>query len=463
MPTTVFSNFTGSGDGGLIPVGSNGFVPRGVSINSSGSNGIIGNSSHILQVLGNVFGDSSGVSLGLIAGNQSEKVFVYRDANIGSSVNALQLFGNRNSVVNYGQIIGDAAGVLALNNFGAGRVRISNYGEISGNFVAIDIRGELSLDLNNFGNIDSGIDNVAIQSSGPLSSSVYNTGSIVGDINLAIDDDRLINRGAINGDVRLSNGNDYLDNRGGTIDGLISLGAGDDTFRPGAGFEFADGGGGVDTLGFYGSNGVQLALDDSIVATGVAKDDQYFDFRNIDGSNGNDVFVGDGQNNELDGLKGADKLSGQAADDKLKGGDGNDTLLGGLGKDMLFGENGRDLLTGGADSDVMTGGTESDRFIFVAGDFAGVNQNTPDRITDFSQTDRDRIDLSFVDARAATARDEAFTFIGAGPFSNVAGQLRFQQVAGNTFVFGDTNGDGVSDFTVQLDGLVTLAAKDFIL
>ena len=59
--------------------------------------------------------------------------------------------------------------------------------------------------------------------------------------------------------------------------------------------------------------------------------------------------------------------------------------------------------------------------------------------------------------------DQAFAWIGTAAFGNVAGQLRSYQSGGNTYVTGDVNGDGVGDFQIEMDPLVTLAASNFIL
>ena len=67
-----------------------------------------------------------------------------------------------------------------------------------------------------------------------------------------------------------------------------------------------------------------------------------------------------------------------------------------------------------------------------------------DRITAFAVGDK--IDLSPIDAIAGGA-DDAFTFIGTNvAFTNAAGQLRTIDVAGNVFVQGDLDGDGIADF-----------------
>ena len=75
----------------------------------------------------------------------------------------------------------------------------------------------------------------------------------------------------------------------------------------------------------------------------------------------------------------------------------------------------------------------------------------------------DRIHLGDVDANSALAGDQAFAFIGSGVFTGVAGQLRYQQISGNTYVQGDTDGDGDADFWVRLDGQHNLQGSDFII
>jgi hypothetical protein len=67
------------------------------------------------------------------------------------------------------------------------------------------------------------------------------------------------------------------------------------------------------------------------------------------------------------------------------------------------------------------------------------------------------------------AGDQAFTFIGynngsAPAFTGVAGQLRaYTNTAGVTFAEADTNGDLVADLQIQIFGVHTMAASDFVL
>lgn len=58
----------------------------------------------------------------------------------------------------------------------------------------------------------------------------------------------------------------------------------------------------------------------------------------------------------------------------------------------LRGDAGNDIIDGGAGRDLLTGGTGADRFRFATADAFGTAQ--ADRITDFSRSEGDRIELS---------------------------------------------------------------------
>jgi hypothetical protein len=150
-----------------------------------------------------------------------------------------------------------------------------------------------------------------------------------------------------------------------------------------------------------------------------------------------------------------------AAEDTVFGRDGHDTILGLGGDDILYGDGGNDTLNGGAGADRLFGGLGKDQFVYNAATESGVA--APDSIADFSRSQGDRINLSAIDANANAALNQAFAFIGAAAFSKVAGQLRFEQAAGSTFVSGDVDGDGAADFSIRLDGLIPLTASDFVL
>jgi Ca2+-binding RTX toxin-like protein len=148
--------------------------------------------------------------------------------------------------------------------------------------------------------------------------------------------------------------------------------------------------------------------------------------------------------NALTGNAGANKLYGMAGNDTIKGGAGNDWIEGGAGKDMLY------------------GGAGSDSFVFHDGDFGGATAATADRVMDFTQGE-DVIRLNYVDANTGLDGNQAFHFIGTSAFDGTAGELRYAEISGSTYVSGDTNGDGTADFMIRVDGLHSLTSSDLIL
>lgn len=158
--------------------------------------------------------------------------------------------------------------------------------------------------------------------------------------------------------------------------------------------------------------------------------------------------------NTIQANSNTDTIDGGAGNDRLFGGGGNDTLIGGAGNDALKGDVGTDTLLGGLGADT---------FVYNDGEFGGLSAPTAERIADFSHAEGDRIDVSLVDANSALAGDQTFAFLGTGAFSGTAGQLRYQQISGNTYVQGDLNGDGAADFWIRLDGLHNVVSTDFIL
>ncbi|MCQ4158890.1 M10 family metallopeptidase C-terminal domain-containing protein [Roseomonas sp. GC11] len=162
--------------------------------------------------------------------------------------------------------------------------------------------------------------------------------------------------------------------------------------------------------------------------------------------------TGNAQGNRLDGNDGANTLSGLAGNDVLYGGAGNDTLLGGAGEDFLFGQGGADLLTGGAGRD---------SFVWSALDDSSAT--SLDSVTDFTQG-TDRLVLAPIDARGATAANDAFGFIGSAAFS-AAGQVRAEATEGGTLLQLNTDADTATvEMEIFLAGFTgTLTARDFLL
>jgi Ca2+-binding RTX toxin-like protein len=114
-------------------------------------------------------------------------------------------------------------------------------------------------------------------------------------------------------------------------------------------------------------------------------------------------------------------------------------------------------LNGGLGRDLLVGGPGADTFSFtsVADSSATAFRDT---IDDFTRG-LDRINLSSIDANLLLNGNQAFTFLGAGLFRGLPGDLRF---AGGV-VQADINGDRVADLHIVVDGIAALAASDFFL
>jgi Ca2+-binding RTX toxin-like protein len=139
-----------------------------------------------------------------------------------------------------------------------------------------------------------------------------------------------------------------------------------------------------------------------------------------------------------------DELTGTNKANKLSGGAGNDTLIGGLGKDTL------------------TGGVGSDVFKFNAvNDTAAIAKNA-DTITDFKSSEKDKIDLSAIDANRSLMGNQAFKFVSGVQFdSSLIGQIYFNSKDQN--VYGTTSADNKLEFIIHLTGVKNVSADDFIL
>ena len=150
------------------------------------------------------------------------------------------------------------------------------------------------------------------------------------------------------------------------------------------------------------------------------------------------------------------------------GGGGDDVLGGNAANNVLRGGNGNDSLNGGEGGDRQIGGAGADIFVFTAAghstDYALRSDGKkfmPDILGDFL-SGTDKIDLAAIDAIAGTAGNDAFTFIGAGAFTQQAGQLRYEVLQGLVHIYGDVDGDGGIDLHIVASGTQILAT-DFIL
>lgn len=259
-----------------------------------------------------------------------------------------------------------------------------------------------------------------------------------------------IHGGAGNDTITGDSGDDTLfgdlgDDRmsGGTGKDVMEGGLGRDWINGDTGNDIIHGGIGRDTL--FGDDGNDVLFGDNDrdhMEGGKGEDILYggADGDSLFGNTGNDTIYGslgddfpdggDG-NDTLFGDDGNDTFSGGRGNDVLHGGVGNDILFGDPGKDTLFGDDGDDSLNGGSGIDKLTGGVGSDAFVFDSDALLA-----RDRITDFSLTGGDRLELHNI-------------LTGYSPLGSVITDfVRITSSDGDSKFFVDSNGnvDG-QDFT----------------
>jgi hypothetical protein len=185
-----------------------------------------------------------------------------------------------------------------------------------------------------------------------------------------------------------------------------------ETMFGGAGDDVIGGGGGPDYL--RGEDG-----DDRIFG-GADFDDTHGNMGNdtVSGGLGDDWTVGGKDNDLLFGEQGSDLVYGNFGNDTCDGGDGNDIVRGGQQDDVLSGGAGNDFLSGDRDNDTISGGSGAD--IFSTHGEAGI-----DRVTDFSQAEGDRVQLTpgTQYTLAQVGADTVISMTGGGQMTLVGVQM----------------------------------------
>jgi Ca2+-binding RTX toxin-like protein len=167
-------------------------------------------------------------------------------------------------------------------------------------------------------------------------------------------------------------------------------------------------------------------------------------------------FLGNRHDNRFTAGRDRDVLAGGDGRDWLEGRGGRDRLAGGDGRDDLWGGGGGDRLVGGRGADFLSGGAGGDTYVF--GRTGDSRPGSPDEVFLFGWG-ADVIGLAGIDARADRAGDQAFRFIGDDGFTGRSGLLRFDDGR----LDADTDGDGRSDFRVEVTDVASLTADAFIL
>ena len=298
-----------------------------------------------------------------------------------------------------------------------------------------------------------------------------------------------------NGIILTGNGGNNVLNGGTGVDRLNG-GAGNDSLRGGANGDFLSGGTGndkyyVDNLNDRvgenpgeGIDTVNLAITvpppdpfappsgippiyqlganlENMTITRFGQSDGFGHFMEglVYGNSLNNVITDSSANRTISAGAGDDTINGNAGNDYLIGWEGRDTINGGSGDDSIVGDgNGATVFWG----DTLTGGAGSDHFYYYEVDESAPFIQRVDQITDF-ETGSDTINL-IVDANANVASTQDWTLVDSP--TGVAGQLWIDSsgaASGDYVLFGDDDGDGLSDLMIQIHALSTFAASDVIL
>jgi Ca2+-binding RTX toxin-like protein len=282
------------------------------------------------------------------------------------------------------------------------------------------------------------------------------------------DDNDRLEGGDGNDTILGGTGNDILD--GGADNDTLTGGIGADQLLGGAGIDTLNGGDGNDTLnGGLGADAMTGGLGDDIYFV-----DDLGDTTLETAGQGIDQVRASishtlGDNIETLTLQGLGNLNGtgNGLANTLNGNDGDNVLDGAGGVDLLKGGIGADTIIGGTGNDVLQGGVGADSFVVrqesaYSSLVPGGRVMEVDTVSDFLTAQGDFIDLSAIDAIAATAGvNDAFVLVGA--FSGAAGQMTLTFGAGTTTLRLDTDGDGTADYLMKINGNVTADSAGWVL
>ena len=143
-----------------------------------------------------------------------------------------------------------------------------------------------------------------------------------------------------------------------------------------------------------------------------------------------------------------------SAEQLFSGSATSDELIGNVLANTLIGRQGNDLLLGGAGADKLRGGAGRDRYVFEQ-----ASDSTPGLSDKVHWRQRDRFDLSAIDANINLEGQQTFQFINNAAFSGVSGELR----ASRSVLQADLNGDAIADFSVQLLAGIRLSEANLML
>ena len=258
-------------------------------------------------------------------------------------------------------------------------------------------------------------------------------------------------------------------------DDSLSGGAGNDTLLGGRGADVIDGGDGYDTVS-YAASAIRVAVDlaAGTGAWGHAAGDTLDSIERVVGSAWDDVIVGDGADNWIDGGTGGDRMRGGDGNDVYIVDDARDTTVevsddGGIDRvvssvtrglsanienlrlvgtadidgtgnrlaNSIIGNDGANILAGRGGADRLTGGLGNDGFVF------NTALSTSDLIVDFSHAAAGDDDTIILDDAVFTALHDplhAQYVLEASQFLAAAGAAAVAQTADQHVIYDTATG-----------------------
>ena len=250
------------------------------------------------------------------------------------------------------------------------------------------------------------------------------------------------------GKVLIGFDDDFIVDIDGTPTRLIEElrgGSADDVLIGLGGDNRLDGGDGYDTVDYsFAFEAVSVSLFQvGEQFTGVSND-TLVRVENIVGSYESDILGGTGRQNGVDGGAGDDFIDGGRGNDHLFGGDGNDHIMGGVGNDVI---------EGGSGNDTLSGGIGRDTFVFhhpdgVSWTFMSSDLQGSDVITDFNPY-ADKILISINGGGIDFATDFAATAVAVDVGTD---QTPMAEVINNNFIFVINDETNVGSLMLKVGG-----------
>ncbi len=260
------------------------------------------------------------------------------------------------------------------------------------------------------------------------------------------------NTGVILGDITLGTGSDTVKNLlGGRIEGLITLGAGIDTFLGNVSNEYILDGDGADNYNFGAGNDLvrfealsptqQVDGDVDIIDGGLGVDT--IEFEDLTANANVNLSNALAQTISWSGASTIAHIDTLKNFENIDTGDGNDTIVGSIGQNYINAGDGTNSITGGGGQDLMSGGIGIDTYFFNA-----LTDSAPgfaDLIFDFD-AGMDKLNLTFIG-----------TFVEASNFtvgSLATAQWRSTVVGGQTVFELNTDADAAVEFTLYFEEML---------